>query len=86
MQMMHFDQNLEARSPRMVNMLWQTGSVTTCLDITKENFYVKDTGNIIFIVTHLQTIMFTYSVTLKVAYFQSPKKALGISLPSFLNS
>lgn len=27
--------------------------------------------------------MFTYSVTLKVAYFQSPKKALVISLPFF---
>lgn len=28
-------------------MLWQTGSAATCLDITKENFYVKDTRNII---------------------------------------
>lgn len=28
------------------------------------------------IVTHSQTIMFTYSVALKVASFQSPKKAL----------
>lgn len=37
------------------------------------------------IVTHSQMIMFTYSVTLKVASFQSPKKALEMSLPSFPN-